>query len=206
VVGAVALAVGVVLLLAGGVIWGTNALAPGPDVTPSAGPTSAAPSRSSRPPSPSRTAKPSTSSSDPLGGLLGDCPIGAVLGLSPETATLEVQCATQPECFAGITVSSGSASARTVDCDTRHTWETFLTARLPDGVSSADNETVNNNPLVKTLCSTDVLGVIAPDAGGNWRVTALPPTKEEYDQGERRFRCLAGKGLDALSGPHFGTK
>src|SRR6185369_1623788 len=63
------------------------------------------------------------------------------------------RCPASPECFGGLVVSAGSASAEPVACNRSHYWETFAIAILPAEVRTFDQDAVGADPAVRTVCS-----------------------------------------------------
>lgn len=195
-----------VLLLLGGV--GTAAVliannlsgTPENNVTPT-------PSSDKRGSSPTPTPSPSPSENGgpflptlPTSGVLGDCPletVGTVTGLS-------VRCPSEPECFDELENNSGEVKADTRKCSSRHTWETFVISELPDSVTSAKHDAVSADPIVQTLCGQSGLSLALK--GGStvgWSTEVLPPSEDDFEDGKREFRCLAGKGKNKLDKAYF---
>jgi hypothetical protein len=106
------------------------------------------------------------------------------------------RCPAAPECFAGLTVISGAASAEPLPCDQSHYWETFAMAILPPGVRTFDQPTVAADPIVRKVCSGAVM--LASRQGparrlplADWEIQVLPPSEAAFDSGSRVYRCLA---------------
>jgi hypothetical protein len=108
------------------------------------------------------------------------------------------RCPASPECFGGITIISGSASAESVDCDRPHYWETFAIAILPAEVRTFDQPAVAADPAVRKVCSQAVMlasrqgqarHLPAPD----WDIAVLPPSEIAFDSGSHVYRCLASE-------------
>jgi hypothetical protein len=76
-----------------------------------------------------------------------------------------------PECFAGLVVIAGSATARPLPCSQPHAWETFAVAILPAEVQTFDQPMVAADPAVRQVCSERPAAV-----GGRvrQRLTRLP--------------------------------
>ncbi len=144
---------------------------------------------------------PSLPSTDDLtGGLLGACPLASVGGY----ANITVSCPTEPECFRGININSGNATAAKADCNRTHTWETFLIGDLPSDVKSSSYDEVAGNAVVKVLCGAQGMQIaLNGESTAGWSAEVLPPTETEYAAGKRKFRCVAGKGLDKLNRSYF---
>jgi hypothetical protein len=171
-----------------------------------------------RSPSPSPSPAPSPSSSDALGDLFPSLPlptstdgsdIGSLFGDCPletvgSAGGVDVRCPGKPECFAGINNIGGEVSARKLSCDRKHTWETFLIGKLPSTVKSAEYEEVAGNAVVKTLCGGSALTLaLKGESTSGWSSEILPPSESDFEDGNREFRCVAGKGLDKLNKPQF---
>nr|BFE78900.1 hypothetical protein GCM10020093_015010 [Planobispora longispora] len=106
-------------------------------------------------------------------------------------------CVAKAECWSGLLVVSGDASATTVGCEEAHYWETYAIATLPQDVTTYRQQILEKHPVVKQVCSTRVMlasrsGDAPKVAAGKWRSTVLPPSKERFDQGDRTYRCLGG--------------
>lgn len=105
------------------------------------------------------------------------------------------RCVATPECWSGITDVSGIITVSRADCRTRHVWETFAIAPLPqDGMTNNARDLIKH-PDVKALCSQQVMAESMVDGGrevaDEWNVDILPPTAAEWDKGLRVFRCVA---------------
>ncbi|MEO3742319.1 protein kinase [Plantactinospora sp. B5E13] len=124
--------------------------------------------------------------------------IGALRGcLAPLPSG--VSCPAEPECFGPVRVQRGRAEVRTQSCEGRHTWETYALGELPAGLDPADHATVKQHPDVQEICSPYVFRLTTTliEVDG-WRFEVLPSPAGGTD---RTFRCLAGKGVNALGGP-----
>jgi len=106
------------------------------------------------------------------------------------------RCPASPECFGGIVVSAGSASAERLPGDQPHSWETFAIAILPADVRTFDQRVVTADPAVSKVCSQPVMlasrqgqarRLPAPD----WDIAVLPPSEAAFGSGTRVYRCLA---------------
>jgi hypothetical protein len=120
------------------------------------------------------------------------CPAASVPGVG-------ARCPRGPECWAGLVVTAGSASARRLPCTHPHVWQTFAIAILPAGGRTFDAGTVAGNPTVTAVCSMRVLlasrrGAARQLPAGSWQITVLPPDEAAFDGGARAYRCLAGRG------------
>ncbi|MFJ1812388.1 MULTISPECIES: serine/threonine-protein kinase [unclassified Streptomyces] len=117
-----------------------------------------------------------------------NCPAAGVDGVGG-------RCVATPECWSGITDISGIITVSRADCQTRHVWETFAIAPLPeDGMTNNARDLVRH-PDVKALCSQRVMADSMVPGGrevaDEWNVDVLPPTAGEWDKGLRVFRCVA---------------
>ncbi|MCX4759940.1 serine/threonine protein kinase [Streptomyces sp. NBC_01275] len=105
------------------------------------------------------------------------------------------RCVATPECWSGITDISGIITVSRADCQTRHVWETFAIAPLPDDGMTNNARDLIKHPDVKALCSSEVMAETMVPGGREtakeWRVDILPPTASEWDKGLRVFRCVA---------------
>jgi len=134
--------------------------------------------------------------------------LGCAAALVPGAAA---RCPARPECFNGLVVISGSASAAPLSCVRPHYWQTFAMGILPASVQTFDQELVQANATVKRVCSPTVLGrsrrgkaVLIPVSG--WTIQVLPPDEAAFDSGARAYRCVAGLATGAeLSTSAFGA-
>ena len=114
------------------------------------------------------------------------------------------QCPQSPECWNGLVVISGSATAASLACGRPHVWETFAIAILPADMTTYDQDLVSANPAVRAVCSLRVLlrtrtGRARQIPAGSWRIDVLPPDEASYGSGARAYRCVAHQ----LAGPHL---
>jgi serine/threonine protein kinase len=125
--------------------------------------------------SPSATQAPSVNGS-------GDqaCPPPAPDGLT---------CVRTPACY--------DVFKKKIDCKGKHTWEEFAYGELPTGVKPAD---APKNQDVRRACSfVTLVAVDANTALAQWDIEVLVPTGSS-----RTYRCIAGRGPNALTGPQIG--
>ena len=125
----------------------------------------------------------------------------ATKGAGCPAAALRVataRCPASPECFNGLTVISGAATAEPLLCNAPHVWETFAIAILPAEVQTFDQPTVAADPTVHRVCSEAVMlasrqgparRLPAPD----WDIQVLPPSEAAFNSGSRVYRCLANE-------------
>jgi eukaryotic-like serine/threonine-protein kinase len=133
-------------------------------------------------------------------------PVG-LRGTPEPTATLDRQplggcvvlpagarCPTDLECY--------SAQTRPVDCAGTHTWETFALGTAPASLTTVNRQTLRADPQVSRVCgqSTFATVTLLMDPQG-WTFDVLPPSAAALSAGDRTYRCLAGRGPDALNGP-----
>jgi hypothetical protein len=117
------------------------------------------------------------------------CPAAAVRGAV-------ARCPVQPECFNGLVVISGSATAAPLPCDRSHYWQTFAIAILPAGLQTYSQPQVAADPTVRKVCSQAVMlasrrGQARRLPAADWEIQVLPPSEATYDSGARAYRCLA---------------
>lgn len=113
-----------------------------------------------------------------------------------------VRCPTEIECFGAAQASGRELRAERVPCTGRHTWETYALGDLPDAVPATDHSAVTKDRTVRQVCGETSFRAVTllMDAGG-WRFEVLPPDAEAVADGDRTYRCVAGKGTDQLTGP-----
>ncbi|HEX6518929.1 MAG TPA: serine/threonine-protein kinase [Streptosporangiaceae bacterium] len=179
---AAAVAAGLAIALAAAVIFGFRLL-------PGSGTANAAQTRVS-----------STGRSDSVPGVFGiatvsaGCPAALVAGG-------RARCPAHPECWNGLVVISGNATAAPLPCAAQHSWQTFAIALLPPDVRTFDQDIVQVDPTVQRVCSMRVLlrsrrGPALRIPAGNWEIAVLPPDETSFDSGARAYRCLATR-IDA---------
>src|SRR6185437_1915670 len=132
-----AAAAGVVLLVAAAAVVGARVLSPGAGTGAPAAPAKGGP-----------FAAPSAGLGIPT--VTSGCPAASVPGAG-------ARCPRDPECWAGLVITAGSASARSLPCTRPHVWQTFAIAILSAGVRTFDADRVAGNPTVSAVCSTRVL-------------------------------------------------
>ncbi|WP_196468079.1 serine/threonine-protein kinase [Planomonospora sp. ID91781] len=118
------------------------------------------------------------------------CPAAGVSGAG-------AACVAEAECWSGLLVMAGDASAGRVGCEEAHYWETYAVATLPSDVSTHVQQVVEKNPTVKKVCASRIMlasryGDARKIAAGKWRSTVLPPSKQQFADGDRTYRCLGG--------------
>jgi hypothetical protein len=132
-----------------------------------------------------------------------NCPAATVTGAG-------AACVAEPECWGGMTSIAGNVTARTVPCAKPHYWETFAIARLPDAVTTNDQETVAKDPTVARVCKMAILlksrtvkaKAITAD---KWRVWVMPPSEARFASGVRTYRCIGNVLGPERTGTDFGV-
>jgi serine/threonine protein kinase len=119
------------------------------------------------------------------------CPAASVRGAA-------AQCPAAPECWNGLVVTSGSATAASLPCFSPHTWQTFAIGILPADVRTYDQNIVQANPAVRAVCSLPVLlksrlGPARRFPDSSWEIQVLPPDEAAFDSGARAYRCVAAR-------------
>ncbi|ACZ86870.1 serine/threonine-protein kinase [Streptosporangium roseum] len=118
------------------------------------------------------------------------CPAAGVPGA-------QAACVKEAECWGGLVVISGDATAKRIGCEESHSWETFAIAPLPVDSLTHDYAALEKHPVVKKVCASQVLlasryGDARAIGSGRWHSTVLPPSKEQFELGVRTYRCLGG--------------
>ncbi|MFC4146763.1 serine/threonine-protein kinase [Micromonospora mangrovi] len=108
-------------------------------------------------------------------------------------------CVPELECFGPVRLRRDHAEATRISCDGRHTWETYAEGELPVALVGAGHTRVSADPTVRTLCNVRTFRLTSGirQATG-WNLEVLPPSGTDAD---RTYRCLAGRGVDALAAP-----
>lgn len=144
-------------------------------------------------PSGERTPQPETSGSPVVsGGVLPNCQM---------TIRPELRCPDDAECFEARAAADGPSVSATA-CTGRHTWETFVVGELPSRLLDADHAQIKADPDIRAACSESVFRVVTlrMDVRG-WQFEVLPPDDLALADGDRTYRCLAGRGPGGLFGP-----
>jgi len=192
-----AAAAGVVLLIAAAAVVGARVLSPGASTggAPGAAPASPATGPATTP----------AAAGFGVPSVTSGCPAASVPGAG-------ARCPRDPECWAGLLVAAGSASARSLPCTSPHAWQTFAIGILPASVRTFDTGTVAASPTVRAVCSMPVLlasrqGAARRLPAGSWQITVLPPDEASFDGGARAYRCLAARSSGAEpSSSQFGRQ
>ncbi|MEV4842133.1 serine/threonine-protein kinase [Micromonospora matsumotoense] len=152
----------------------------------------------SAPPLAGPTAAPSTvGSSSPAArwGTLPGCAADGTAATLPPGA----RCAPVLECFGPVRLRGDRAEAPQVSCEGRHTWETYVEGQLPAALAGTGHAAISADPTVRSVCSARTFRLTSGiDYANGWRLEVLPPGETELD---RTYRCLAGRGVDALVAP-----
>jgi hypothetical protein len=177
-----AAAAGIVLLVGAAAVVGARLLSPGAST--------------------GAPAAPASTGTGPVAAPAAGFGVPTVTSGCPAASVPGARCPRSPECWAGLVVTAGSASARGLPCTRPHVWQTFAVAILPAGVRTFDAGTVAANPTVRAVCSTRVLlasrrGAARQLPAGSWQITVLPPDEAAFDGGARAYRCLAGRASGA---------
>ncbi len=189
----VCLALGVVLVIAAGMLAGVRLL-------PGHGGNGTASGRSST------GSAPTGSLAAAAGGygvatVTAGCPAAAV-------GVATARCPAAAECWGNLTVISGAASIESAPCGEAHTWETFAIALMPAGARTFDQRTLAANPTVRAVCSRAVMlrsrrAGARRLAAGQWLIEALPPSEAAFYAGARMYRCVAAAPEKRLSSAQF---
>jgi hypothetical protein len=134
--------------------------------------------------------------------VVSGCPAAAVPGA-------RARCPAVAECWGGLVVISGAATAEPLPCAVPHTWQTFAIAPLPADAQTFDQPTLEANPTVRAVCSIQVLlrsrrGQASRTPPGEWQADVLPPTETAYGGGSRTYRCVAARIGDQPAQSAFG--
>jgi hypothetical protein len=144
--------------------------------------------------------KPSTSASVGSNGVSPGRSTGAAGPCVIAEIVPGARCPSEPECFGSLAEQGGVARVDRRGCDQVHTWETFALGSLSPQTRGVGRDVVKRDASVQALCRQFHLATLTDDLF-SWEVEVLPPTPEEFNRGERTFRCLGGKGPDKLTGP-----
>jgi tRNA A-37 threonylcarbamoyl transferase component Bud32 len=126
---------------------------------------------------------------------------GMLPGCAPGSVELPTgaHCAPDLECFGPVRFRGDRAEAIRVSCDGRHTWEAYAEGVLPVALAGKGHAAISAAPAVRTVCNERTFrltsGISYPTG---WRLEVLPPPDGDVDL---TYRCLAGRGVDALAAP-----
>jgi serine/threonine protein kinase len=109
------------------------------------------------------------------------------------------RCPASPECWDGVVEDVGIITATALPCDKPHTWQTFAIGIMPSDASAFDVNIVQANPIVRAVCSYQVMlrsrtGAARKIPRSQWMIQVAPPDETAYDAGVRTYRCLAEAG------------
>jgi serine/threonine protein kinase len=112
------------------------------------------------------------------------------------------RCPSEVECYGAVTPGRDEVRADRVSCTGRHTWEAWAVGDLPASVTAVDRESVVRETTVRQICgATSFTSVTLLIDTEGWEFEVLPPAAAAFAAGDRTFRCLAGRGADALVEP-----
>ncbi|WP_121162392.1 serine/threonine-protein kinase [Micromonospora pisi] len=115
------------------------------------------------------------------------------------------RCTDELECFGPMQIQGTHAGASRVSCAGRHSWEAYAAGDLPAEVDAANHQAIWKDSTVQGICNANTFRLTTQLlSAGDWQLQVLPPNGDELAPGERVFRCLAGKGTNALTGPTLG--
>jgi tRNA A-37 threonylcarbamoyl transferase component Bud32 len=150
------------------------------------------------PPVAGPTASPTTvGSSSPAArwGTLPGCAADGTAATLPPGA----RCTPVLECFGPVRLRADRAEAPQLSCEGRHTWETYVEGQLPAALAGAGHAAISADPTVRSVCNARTFRLTSGiDYTNGWRLEVLPPDGADPD---RTYRCLAGRGVDALVAP-----
>jgi hypothetical protein len=131
-----------------------------------------------------------------------NCPAASVPGAN-------ARCPQSPECWTGILDSEGVITTNAEPCAGAHSWQTFAIGIMPASASGFNVNLVQVNSVVRAVCSYAVMlssreGQARQIPRSQWQIQVVPPDEAAYDSGVRTYRCLASRGLDALTTSAFG--
>ncbi|MEO3812633.1 serine/threonine-protein kinase [Sphaerisporangium sp. B11E5] len=130
-----------------------------------------------------------------------NCPATVVTGAG-------AACGRDPECWGGIVAITGAVSVRRRACEESHVWETFAIAPLPQDAMTFDLADLEAHPVVKKLCSSQVMlrsriGAARSVPSSQWMVSVLPPSPDAFKEGVRIYRCVGGVTGRERPGTYF---
>jgi serine/threonine protein kinase len=131
-------------------------------------------------------------SSPPPSGRPAPAPVNAIPCKVDIPHLANAKCPATAECF--------DTAKKPVTCGGRHTWEVFAYADLRAGTTVSDPQAGARSPEIREVCDSTNLFVLDRISPLGWTVDVLAPTADELRAGNRTYRCLAGKGANALNG------
>lgn len=107
------------------------------------------------------------------------------------------RCGDELECFGPIWGSGSRTPAEQVPCSGEHTWESYAEGELPRAEPGPGYADISVDPKVRRVCNETTFKLAAGlTHTEGWKLEVLPP-----GEAERTYRCVAGRGLDALAAP-----
>ncbi|WP_018217531.1 serine/threonine-protein kinase [Salinispora vitiensis] len=107
------------------------------------------------------------------------------------------RCGDELECFGPIWGSGARAPAEQVPCSGEHTWESYAEGELIEAAPGIRYPNIGVDPTVRRVCNETTFKLAAGlTHTEGWKLEVLPP-----GEAERTYRCVAGRGLDALVAP-----
>ncbi|MFJ6196114.1 serine/threonine-protein kinase [Micromonospora sp. NPDC092111] len=150
------------------------------------------------PPVAAPTPTPSTIGSSSPAARWGTLP-GCAADGTAATLPAGARCAPALECFGPVRLRGDRAEAAQVSCEGRHTWETYVEGQLPTALTGAGHAAISTDLTVRSVCNSRTFRLTSGiDYTNGWHLEVLPPGDPDLD---RTYRCLAGRGVDALVGP-----
>lgn len=106
------------------------------------------------------------------------------------------RCPASPECWNGLVEISGNVTAEPLSCSGPHVFQTFAIAILPAEAQTWSVAVVQASPVVRRVCSEQVMLQTRLPAARRfpataWRTEVMPPDEAEFDSGARYYRCVA---------------
>ncbi|MBG0830372.1 protein kinase [Planomonospora sp. ID67723] len=116
------------------------------------------------------------------------CPAAGVAGAG-------AACVAKAECWSGILNIMGDVTITRLGCEEGHSWETYAIAKLPQDALTYNQLKLKKHPAIKKLCSNQVMlasryGDARAVPASKWLSEVLPPSKEQFDDGARTYRCI----------------
>lgn len=122
-----------------------------------------------------------------------------------------VECVEESRCFAdGLTDEDGMADPDEVSCEEEHQWEAYAVGTIPDDEDLDDPSlrSVRRTEIVQETCLADRSGSPLESIVGasvdEWVSDVLPPTSEQFDEGDLTFYCVAEYAEGPRTGSDFG--
>lgn len=107
------------------------------------------------------------------------------------------RCGDELECFGPIWGRGSGTPAEQVPCSGEHTWESYAEGELSEAAPGVRYPDISVDPTVRRVCNETTFKLAAGlTHTEGWKLEVLPP-----GEAERTYRCVAGRGLDALAAP-----